>query len=132
MRSGPVPRFLRIFCAAALAALPAAGQDSPRLSRRDAVAEALARNPEIAAARAQVDQARAGIAQATAFPDPAFAWTYEQQSSILNFRSAQSRDVGASFTIPFPDKFRLNRRVSGAALRAAELAWTQVRQQIAS
>jgi len=132
LRSGPVPRFLRIFCAAALAALPAAGQDSPRLSRRDAVAEALARNPEIAAARAQVDQARAGIAQATAFPDPAFAWTYEQQSSILNFRSAQSRDVGASFTIPFPDKFRLNRRVSGAALRAAELAWTQVRQQIAS
>lgn len=132
MRSGPVPCFLRIPCAIAFGAAAAAAQESPRLSRRDAVAEALARNPQIAAARAQVAQARAGIAQATAFPDPAFAWTYEQQTSVLNFRSAQSRDVGATVTIPFPDKFRLNRRTAEAALRAAELGWTQIRQQIAS
>ena len=132
MRSGYFPYFARVLCVAALAALPAAAQDAARLSREEAVAEALARNPQIAAARAQVEEARAGIAQATAFPDPAFAWTYEQQSSLANFRSAQSRDVGASLTIPFPDKFRLNRRISGAALRAAELAWKQMRQQIAS
>ncbi|HET9795404.1 MAG TPA: TolC family protein [Thermoanaerobaculia bacterium] len=140
MRSGLVPCFFRLFRVAALAASgfaalvspPAAAEDVARVSRPDAVAEALARNPQIAAARAQVEQARAGIAQATAFPDPAFAWTYEQQSSLGNFGSAQTRDVGASLTIPFPDKFRLNRRVSGAALRAAELSWTQLRQQIAS
>jgi len=132
LRSGSIPRILPISCFAAAIVAAALGEEPPMLSRRDAIAEALARNPQIAAARAQVAEARAGIAQATAFPDPAFAWTYEQQSSITNFRSAQARDVGASFTIPFPDKFRLNRRVSGAALRAAELAWTQIQQQIAS
>jgi cobalt-zinc-cadmium efflux system outer membrane protein len=110
----------------------AAADEIPRLARRAAVAEALAKNPQIAAARAQVEQARAGIAQATAFPDPAFAWTYEQQKSLGNFASAQSRDIGTTLTIPFPDKFRLNRRVSESALRAAELSLRQTEEQIAS
>ena len=132
MRSGLVPFCFPLFCAAALAALPAAAEENSPLTRPEAVSEALARNPQIAAARAQVDEARAGIAVATAFPDPAFSWDYEQQSSLTNFRSAQSRDIGATFTVPFPDKFRLNKRVSESALRAAELSWTQLRQQIAS
>jgi cobalt-zinc-cadmium efflux system outer membrane protein len=102
------------------------------LSRSDALAEALAHNPQLAAARAQVDEARAGIAQATAFPDPSFSWDYEQQSSLTNFHSAQSRDIGATFTVPFPDKFRLNKRVSESALHAAELNLTQLQQQVAS
>jgi outer membrane protein TolC len=110
LRPGIVPKFLSCLCIAAAAARIIAGDEAPRLARRTAVAEALARNPQIAAARAQVDQARAGIAQATAFPDPAFAWTYEQQKSLGNFGSAQAKDVGATLTIPFPDKFRLNRR----------------------
>ncbi len=131
MRSGHVPYLVRIVYVAVLAALPAAAQDAPRLTREQAVSEALARNPQIAAARAQIDEARAGIAQATAFPDPAFSWDYEQQSSPTNFHSAQSRDIGATFTVPFPDKFRLNKRVSEAALHAAELNWSQVQQQIA-
>ena len=110
----------------------AAGEGPAGLTRAQAVAEALARNPQLAASRAQVEEARAGIAQATAFPDPAFTWTYEQQKSLLNFPSAQSRDVGAAFTVPFPDKFRLNYRISSAALRAAESALAQARQQLAS
>jgi len=132
LRSGSVRFSLPLVFAAFVAAHGAAAQDSAPVARREAVAEALARNPQIAAARAQVAEARAGIAQATAFPDPAFAWTYEQQSSVFNFRSAQARDVGATFTVPFPDKFRLNRRVSESALRAAELSLEQIEQQIAS
>jgi cobalt-zinc-cadmium efflux system outer membrane protein len=132
LRPGNVPTFLPLFCIAVATAGAASADDAPRLTRHEAVAEALAKNPQIAVARAQVDQARAGIVQATAFPDPAFAWTYEQQKSLGNFGSAQSRDVGATFTVPFPDKFRLNRRVSEAALRAAELALRQVEEQIAS
>ena len=131
MRPGTVPKFVAFFCLGA-ASVRLAADETPRLSRRAAVAEALARNPQIAAARAQVDQARAGIAQATAFPDPAFAWTYEQQKSLTNFGSAQARDIGAAVTIPFPDKFRLNRRVSESALRAAELSLRQTEEQIAS
>ncbi len=130
MRSGFVPYFLA-FAGIAVGHAAAADDASP-VSRSQAVSEALARNPQIAVARAQIDEARAGIAQATAFPDPAFSWDYEQQSSLTNFRSAQSRDIGAAFTVPFPDKFRLNKRVSEAALHAAELNWSQVQQQIAS
>ncbi|MGH9442523.1 MAG: TolC family protein [Thermoanaerobaculia bacterium] len=128
-------RALKMFMAAGLfglAPMAWSADAASRLTRAQAVAEALARNPQLQAARAQVEEARAGIAQATAFPDPAFAWTYEQQSSVANFGSAQSRDVGASVTLPFPDKFRLNRRISEAALRAAELALTQIEQQVAS
>ncbi|HET7453248.1 MAG TPA: TolC family protein [Thermoanaerobaculia bacterium] len=131
MRSGLVPCCLSLFCAF-LAGIPAGADESAPVSRSDALAEALAHNPQLAAARAQVDEARAGIAQATAFPDPAFSWDYEQQSSLTNFHSAQSRDIGATFTIPFPDKFRLNKRVSESALRAAELNLRQIQQQIAS
>jgi cobalt-zinc-cadmium efflux system outer membrane protein len=132
LRPGIVPKFVPFFCLAAAAVRFAAADEGPRLARRAAVAEALDRNPQIVAARAQVDQARAGIAQATAFPDPAFAWTYEQQKSLGNFGSAQARDVGAALTIPFPDKFRLNRRISESALQAAELSLRQTEEQIAS
>ena len=135
MRSGVVLNSRILTLAAGLAALAAplfAAESSSPLTRAQAVAEALARNPQLAASRAQVEQARAGIVQATAFPDPSFAWTFEQQTSLVNFRSAQSKDIGATFTVPFFDKFRLNRRVSEAALRAAELSLTQTEQQIAS
>ncbi len=132
MRPGRVPTFSWILFIAAEFAGMANAQDALRLTRAQALAEALSRNPQLAASRAQIEQARAGIVQATAFPDPSFAWDYEQQSSILNFNSAQARDIGAGFTIPFPDKFRLNRRVSESALRAAELSLTQTQQQIAS
>jgi len=130
LRSGFVPYFVALVWI--VAGRPAAADDAAPVSRTQAVSEALLRNPQIAVARAQIDEARAGIAQATAFPDPAFSWDYEQQSSLANFHSAQSRDIGATFTVPFPDKFRLNRRVSEAALHAAELNWSQVQQQIAS
>lgn len=132
MRSGCIPRFSWLFLAVSSAAGIAAAQEAVRLTRAQALAEALAKNPQLGAIRAQVEEARAGIAQTTAFPDPSFAFTSEQQKSLGNLRSAQSRDVGASFTIPFPDKFRLNRRISEAALRAAEFSLTQTQQQIAS
>jgi len=131
LRPGIVPKILPFLCLVVVARI-AAAEEPVRLARRAAVAEALAKNPQIMAARAQVDQARAGIAQATAFPDPAFAWTYEQQKSLGNFASAQSRDIGATLTVPFPDKFRLNRRISESALRAAELSLRQTEEQIAS
>lgn len=132
MRSG---LFLTVFVAVTVFAAPfgaRAAEVTPPVTRAQAVAEALAQNPQLAASRAQVEEARAGIAQATAFPDPSFSWDYEQQKTVTNFRSAQSRDVGAGLTIPFPDKFRLNRRVSEAALHAAELAYRQLQQEISS
>jgi outer membrane protein TolC len=121
-----------LFLLALAWAAGAGASDSSALTRRAAVAEALAKNPQLAVSRAQIEEARAGIAQATAFPDPAFSWAYEQQRSIWNFNSAQARDIGATFTIPFPDKFRLNRRVSEAVMHAAEFSYRQLQEQIAS
>jgi hypothetical protein len=49
-----------------------AAEGSERLTRAEAVAEALARNPAIEAARAQVEQARARVSEAKALPDASF------------------------------------------------------------
>ncbi len=102
MRSG---LFLTVFVAVTVFAAPfgaRAAEVPPPVTRAQAVAEALARNPQLAASRAQVEEARAGIAQATAFPDPSFSWDYEQQKTVTNFRSAQSETSGPDSRSRFP------------------------------
>ncbi len=131
---------IRAGVALALAALgaraPVAAQESPveplRLSRREAVESAVARNPAVAAAREQVEQARARVVEAKALPDPGFATTLEAEDSFLRPATAASKDVGLSLTIPFPGKLRLSGRVAQADRRAAELSLAQLRQQIAA
>ncbi|HEY1435570.1 MAG TPA: TolC family protein, partial [Thermoanaerobaculia bacterium] len=102
------------------------------ISRRQAVDEAVARNPGIAAAREQVEQARARVNEAMAFPDPSFVSTLEQQESLLKPRTAQSQDYGFSFTLPFPDKPYLRGEVARGDLHSAEANLTKLKQQIAS
>ncbi len=126
--------------AAALASSGQSGSASPapetpvvlRLTRRQAVEEALAENPSIRASREQVEQARARVTEAVAFPDPSFAAALEAERSLLQPRSATSKDLGLGLTLPFPDKFRLKGNVAEANLRAAEFTLQQLRQQIAS
>jgi outer membrane protein, heavy metal efflux system len=105
---------------------------SERLSRSEAVGEALARNPGIAAAREQVAQARARVSEAKALPDFSFVSTLEQEQSLLNFGSATSKDFGLGMTLPFPTKLSLAGRVATANLRAAEFSLTQLGNQIAA
>ncbi len=103
-----------------------------RLSRREAIEEALARNPALAAAREQVEQARAQVVVATAFPDPALAADVTGQTSPLNPRSGNSHDLGVGLTMPLPGKTRLRGEVAKAAVSAAEFNLAQLRQQVAS
>jgi outer membrane protein, heavy metal efflux system len=103
-----------------------------RLSRREAIEEALARNPALAAAREQVEQARAQVVVATAFPDPALAADVSGQTSPLNPRSGNSHDLGVGLTMPLPGKTRLRGEVAKAAVSAAEFNLAQLRQQVAS
>ncbi len=119
---------------AAPAGLGAAGDAAATLSvsRRDAVDEALARNPAITAAREQVEQALARVAEAVAFPDPSFAGTFEQQQSFLKPHTATQRDIGVQLTLPFPYKFHLRGEVAESSLSAAKLSLEQLRQQISS
>ena len=119
-----------------LLALPVSGQAPPpaalRLSRREAIAEALARNPGLLASKAQVEQARAAVVTATAFPDPTLAVDVAGQSKPLNPNSNNSNDIGFGLTFPFPGKTRLRGEVAKATLRAAEFTLTQLQQSVAS
>ncbi len=122
-----------LLCSATLLwAAPAAVVGSERLSRREAIAEALARNPALQASREQVAQARARVSQAKALPDPFFSATLEEQESFLKPRSATAKDLGVGFTLPFPTKLRLAGRVATADLRAAEFAMMQLGNETAA
>lgn len=103
-----------------------------RLSRQQAIEEALARNPALAASRAQVEEARANVVTAAAFADPTVAIDVAGQSHILNPASRTGSDQGFGITIPFPGKRGLRRDVATADLRLAEFNLAQLRQQVAS
>ncbi len=103
-----------------------------RLSRRQAIEEALARNPGILASREQVEQARAQVAVARALPEPSLAADVAGQTHALNPGSGNASDIGLGVTFPFPGKIRLRGAVATAALRAAEFTLAQLRQQVAS
>ncbi len=116
-------------------AVAAADQGPPaaeRLTRREAIDEALARNPAIAASREQVEEARARVSEAIAIPDPTFIATLEEEKSLLQPRTATSKDIGLGLTLPFPERLRLKGRVARADLKAAEFTLQQLTQQTAS
>jgi cobalt-zinc-cadmium efflux system outer membrane protein len=102
------------------------------LTRREAVDSALARNPQLRVASEQVAQARAQGVQNTAFPDPTLSGDLSGLSGPTRFRSNTGSDVGVGLTLPFPTKFLLLHRVSGADVAAAEFNLVQLKQQIAS
>ncbi|MDP9362379.1 MAG: TolC family protein [Acidobacteriota bacterium] len=103
-----------------------------RLSRQQAMDEALARNYGLIAAREQVEEARAQVVVAAAFPDPSFAADVTGETNPLKPRSATGNDQGVAVTVPFPGKIGLRRAIATSALRAAEFTLTQFRQQVAS
>ena len=129
-RRGEPLRFLIVLCFAAAAS--AQMTEPLRLSRQQAIDEALARNPALAAARAQVEEARAGVVTAAAYADATFVADVAGQSHVLNPASANASDQGVGVTIPFPGKTRLRREVATAGLRVAEFNLAQLRQQVAS
>src|ERR1041385_4065856 len=105
--------------------------DSARLSRRQAIAEALQHNGQIEAAREQTAQARARRVSGVAIPDPTLTAAYDQETSPLGFGGAGSRPVAVGFTVPFPTKFRINSRIGGADIGASESNLRLQQQSIA-
>lgn len=101
----------------ALAQPPAV--DSLRLTRREAITEALTRNPQIDVAREQSAQARARRIEAIAIPDPALVGSIAQNSATLNPGLAAARAVGVALDLPFPTKFALRNKVATADVRAS-------------
>ena len=114
-------------------ALVASG-DSLRLSRRDAITEALQHNPQIEVAREQTAQARARRVTATAIPDPQLAASVDNEPQPFNLGSGagQARNVGIGLAVPFPTRLRLNGRVASADVRASESNTVLQQQLVAS
>lgn len=112
------------------AASPLQPTDSLRLTRRQAIAQALLNNPQITVAREQTAQARARRVEAVSIPDPALTYSYDQQPRLFNFGSAGARNVGVGLTIPFPDKLRLQGTAAAADVRNYEANYRLVQQQI--
>jgi len=105
--------------------------DSLRLSRRQAIAEALTRNAQLVIAREQTAQARARRVMAISIPDPTLSAAYDQEATPLGFRGAGARPVELGLSIPFPDKFRLNNRIGLADIGASESNYRLQQQTIA-
>ena len=94
--------------------------------------EALAHNPAIAAAREQVAEAKAGIALATALPDPMLVAEVDQERNYFSPGSGSERDLGVQFTVPFPLRTHLNGKIARGSWQVAQYALTQLKEQIAS
>jgi outer membrane protein TolC len=107
-------------------------QDSLRLTRERAIAEALAHNPQIEVASAQLRQAEARHVEATSIPDPAITASYDQQRRFFRNGTGGQRNVGVGFAIPFPQKLRLRGSMAVADVRSARGFYAFVRQQIAA
>ena len=96
------------------------GMDSLPLSRRAAVAEALAHNAQLEIAREQTAQARARRTVGVAVPDPTISAAYDQLTGPFAFGTAPAKPVSLSLSVPFPDKFRLNWGIGAADVAANE------------
>jgi outer membrane protein, heavy metal efflux system len=105
--------------------------DSLRLSRRQAIAEALVRNAQLEIAREQTAQARARRVTAISIPDPALTAAYDQLTGPLTLGAAGSRPVAMELDVPFPTKFRLNNRIGWADIHASESNYRLQQQTVA-
>ena len=102
------------------------------LTRRQAIDTALARNPQLRIAEAQVAQARARVTEATAFPDPTISYDRNGENSLTQPGTNAGSDLGLGLTIPFPTKFLLRGRIGNADVHAAQFALLLLQQQLAS
>jgi outer membrane protein TolC len=102
------------------------------LTRSEAIAAALANNPQIDVAREQTAQARARRVSATAIPDPTLTYSLDGQPGFLQLGSAVQRNAVIGLGVPFPDKFRLRNTIATAEVHSYEYGFTGLRQQIAA
>jgi cobalt-zinc-cadmium efflux system outer membrane protein len=132
---GAITIALGVAGAAAGIAATASAQGTPeplRLTRRQAIDTALAKNPQLQVAREQVDQARARLVEQVAFPDPVLSGDVTGQTSLARPSSATGHDLGLGISVPFPLKFHYRGVMGRADVSSGEFAFRQLEQQTAS
>lgn len=116
-------------CAGAGAAHAQNSIDTTRLTRQQAIAEALAKNPLLDVAREQTAQARARVVEAKAIPDPLLAASVGNNPNLQGAASAIPVSVG----LAVPDPWKLHRagQVATTGLQSAEANLRLQQQTIA-
>ena len=122
---------MRVLCASALTwlgLLPAAAQAQPRVALADLVAEALQKNPEIAAAQKRYEAARERPAQERSMPDPmaSAGWSSSGRpwpGAGLGTEPTENVGFMVSQQVPYPGKLDLRASI---AARDADAEMQQV------
>ena len=112
---------------ASLSRAQAQGADLPKgkiLALPELVQEALARNPEMVAARKQWEAASQRIAQARTLDDPTLSVQWWNAPESFNLARSENTIIGLSQKLPFPGKLALK---EGIAARSAEMTGQAVR-----
>ena len=122
---------IAVFVALCVVRADAADAQAITITRHDAIQQALQNNPQLEAARQQVEQARARHVQALTLPDPSLTASYDQLRGPLKL-AGNSPAVGLGVTVPFPDKIRLQGKAASADVDVAQFSYRQLQQEIAS
>lgn len=96
----------------------------PSLVLPDLIQQALARNPELAAARQQWEAASKRVPQARSLEDPSLSVQWWNAPESFNLGRAENTIVGLSQKFPFPGKLALKEKV---ASRSADMTEQAVR-----
>jgi outer membrane protein, heavy metal efflux system len=100
-----------------LCSASAAAQDAPRVALADLVSEALAKNPEVAAAERRYDAARQRPVQERSLPDPMISAGYNSSGrpwpgAGLGTEPTANIGVMVSQEIPYPGKLNLRASIA--------------------
>jgi len=101
-----------------------------RVTRDEAIKQALSRNPTLAVARAQVAQAQARVTQAFALPEPSFGVSVVGQTGAFRPYSGNEKDFSLGITIPFPTKIVLQGQAAKGELGSTDEAYSLQRQLV--
>lgn len=101
-----------------------------RVTRQQAVREALARNPTLQVSREQVAQAQARVTQAHALPEPSIGASVVGQPGAFRPRSGNETDLSVGITLPFPGKLLLQGQAARGELGSIDESYSLQRQLI--
>lgn len=100
------------------------------------IERALTANPEIAAAEARYEAAKARISQASALDDARFEFRYDtitaSMDAVMNGKTAPMRTFGVSQEFPFPTKIFLRASIASKAAQAAYAEYEEKKKEIIS
>jgi len=101
------------------------GADQPpqgTLALPELIQEALAKNPEIQAARQQWEAASKRVLQARSLDDPTLQVQWWNAPQTFNFGQAENTIIGLSQKFPFPGKLALKEQVASRSAEMTEQA----------